>query len=136
MQRVFRPYWEWECFHAGMYETLPPPPMTGDEAKEAYRAFLADLDRFDAAISKVFREWPKSCEQFLTNKSINRIAWIGQASMCIETGVPEVFKSGFALLNQDQMGAANGLAKKRLDQWVLDKRLENTLKNGSLWGTL
>lgn len=130
MKRVYKPYWEWECFHAGMYETTPPDGMKADEAKEAYAVFLRDIPRFDAAITRVFKEWPKSCDNFLTNTSINRIAWIGQSSMCIETGVPEFFKSGFQLLSNSERNAANKKAKERLDEWTFTKCQKDMYENG------
>lgn len=117
-KQIFHPYWDWECFHAGFFETSPPSNMTKDEAKYAYYLFLRDLPRFEAALQRVLLEWPISCEQFLSNSSINRIAWLGQASMCIETGVPSYFKSGFQFLSATEKNAANNMAKKYLDLWL------------------
>lgn len=87
-------------------------------ALDVYRDFLANLDRFEAAIKRVFREWPHSCEQFLTNTSMNRVAWIGQSALCIETGIPSVFRGGYKLLTKKQQIAADRLAQKYLDGWV------------------
>lgn len=116
LTRKFYPYWDWECFHAGMYETTKEG-VHPDTAKEIYREFLSDLGRFESAITRVFSEWPKSCEQFLTNPSINKIAWVGQASLCIATGLPAVFRGGFKLLTPEQQTAANEMASKHIKQW-------------------
>lgn len=104
-----------------MYESAPPAGLTADTAKEAYRDFLADTPRFAAAMQRVLNEWPNSCDQFLSNDSINRIAWLGQASMCIETGVPMCFRGGFKLLSATQQKTANALAAEFFKKWVRSK---------------
>ena len=52
-------------------------------------------------MERVVKEWPVSCEHFLTKHGMNRIAWLGQASMCIETGIPRFFRGGFNLMTQE-----------------------------------
>ncbi len=112
-------HWEtWECVPAGMYETLPPKGMDADAAMESYREFLADLGRFESAIKRVMIEWPISCDQFLSNSSINRVAWIGQSSMCIATGIPACFRGGFRLLTEEQQNDANAMAEWYLQMWL------------------
>jgi hypothetical protein len=92
-------------------------PLSPDEAKSAYSTFLMDLPRFEAALIRVVTEWPKSCEQFLTNASLNRIAWLGQAAMCMDTGVPCIYRAGFSAMTAACRDAANDLAEKYLAQW-------------------
>jgi len=115
--RVYHHWEKWECVKAGFYETEAPPNVTPDDAREAYRAFLADIPRFVSAMQRVLTEWPHSCEQFLTNTSINRIAWMGQAAMCIETGVPSCFRGGFKLLTPHQQKAANAAGAQMILAW-------------------
>lgn len=118
VRRIYHHYRDWECVSGGMYETTAPSGMSPDSARQAYADFLSDLDRFEAALVAVISEWPVSCEQFLTNVGINRIAWLGQASMAIATGVPCVFRAGFKLLDKSQQGAANDLASRYLAKWI------------------
>ena len=132
MKRAYKPYWEWECFHAGMYETRPPDGMTPDDAREAYAVFLRDIPRFKDAIARVFEEWPNSCEHFLTNRSINRVAWIGQSSMCMATGVSEFFKGGFQLLTNEDRRLANEAAQEALEQWIFTRQQKDIYENGLL----
>jgi hypothetical protein len=117
INRVYHPWQMWECYRAGFYETAAPGGMKSDEAKEAYRTFLSDLSAFRAGMERVGKEWPHSCQQFLTNPSINRIAWLGQSAMCITTGVPACFRGGFSLLTPDQQDAANAAAQEYLTEW-------------------
>lgn len=117
MKRIHHRWEKWECVPAGMYASIPPARMTADEACAAYAAFLQDISRFRVALARVLDEWPISCEQFLSNEGINRIAWLGQASMCIATGVPNAYRGGFKLLTQRQQQQANAAAAEFLSKW-------------------
>lgn len=119
-ERIFHPWHEWECYKCGFYDTSPPDGMTKDEAKKSYADFLSDSDRFEAAMERVSQEWPKSCEHFLTNENINRVAWLGQAAMCIETGVSSFYRAGFMLLDLPNQNKANETAQKFLTRWLSD----------------
>jgi hypothetical protein len=101
-----------------MFDTVPPPGLAADEAREWYAEFLSDIPWFKTTLQRVVQEWPISCEQFLSNRNINRIAWLGQASMCIELSIPAVFRGGFKLLSDTQQGAANEAAQNCLDRWL------------------
>lgn len=115
--RIFHTYDKWECHKAGFYRQTVDG-MTAEECRIAYRDFLADISRFRMAAYAVIREWPNSCEHYLTNFAMNRIAWVGQASMCYATGVPSRFCSGFNLLSADQQGAANEVALDAINEWM------------------
>lgn len=115
--RVFHTYDKWECYPAGFYKQNVDG-MTADQCKTSYRDFLSDLERFREAATSVTNEWAMSCEHYLTNFAMNRIAWIGQAAMCYATGVPSKFCSGFNLLADDQQQAANEVALEVLNAWL------------------
>jgi len=80
--------------------------------------FLRDLPRFERGLQRILDEWKRSCEHYLSNENMNRIAWLGQASMCIETGVPACFRGGFNLLTDEEQKAADALALKYLNRWL------------------
>lgn len=122
-ERIFHTYDKWECEKAGFYRQQVEG-MTAEECKTAYRDFLADEDRFRAAATAVINEWENSCEHYLTNFAMNRIAWIGQAAMCYATGVPSKFCSGFNLLTEEQKEAANEVALDVLNDWLLQQGRE------------
>lgn len=128
MKRVYHPWHKWECYKAGFFESAPPSPMTSDEALTAYCVFLRDTPRFEVALARVLNEWPISCEHWLSNDGMNRIAWLGQASMCIATGVPSCFRGGFQLLTDDEREIANRTAEKWLNKWLADRH-EGTLQH-------
>lgn len=124
-KQKFYPYWDWECYHAGMYNKSLPSSISSDDAKLLYAEFLSDLNKFRNAMKRVSREWPKSCEHFLTNPNINRIAWLGQAAMCIDTGISSWFKSGFTILTEMEQDAANECAKQFLLEWLIEYNRKN-----------
>jgi len=118
VKQIYHRYETWECFKAGFYAQSPPDGMTDEQCKESYRDHLRDLDAFQRGVDRVFAEWPISCEHFLTNASINRIAWLGQASMCILTGVPSRYRGGFFLLTPSEQVHANRLSEYNIRDWT------------------
>lgn len=115
--RILHTWDKWECYTAGFYETAKDG-MTKEQCEEEYRTFLSDIPRFKKALSRVITEWKNSCEHYLTNEAMNRVAWLGQASLCIETGIPAAFRGGFMLLTSEQQSAANEAALEYLNLWL------------------
>lgn len=125
--RIFHTYEKWECYKAGFYASRKEG-MTAEQCEQAYAEFLGDDNRFSLALNGVITEWKYSCEHYLTNKSMNRIAWLGQASMCYATGVPSKYCAGFNLLTEEQQTKANEIALTFLNKWlVANNRPEVTM---------
>lgn len=117
MERIFHTWDEWECYPAGFYDNRPADGRSDEEARETYRALLADIPRFRAALRRVIDEWPNSCEHYLTNERMNRIAWLGQASLCIAEGVPARYRGGYMDLTDEQKRDADLAALDALNEW-------------------
>lgn len=117
IDRIFHTYEEWECFKAGFYNTTKEG-MTKTECEEAYRKFLSDTKKFSETLESVITEWKNSCEHYLTNNSMNRIAWLGQASACYALGIPCAFRGGFYLLTEAEQLKANQTALIYLNKWL------------------
>jgi ParB-like chromosome segregation protein Spo0J len=115
--RIFHTYEKWECYKAGFYSSSKDG-MTKAQCEEGYRSFLADTARFSDALEHVITEWKHSCEHYLTNGAMNRIAWLGQAACCYATGIPSEFRSGFFLLSPEQQQRANETALIYLNKWL------------------
>jgi len=118
VKRIYHTWDRWECYPAGFYNNRPPKGMTSEQAELAYRDFLRDSLRFGLALATVCSEWKHSCEHYLTTESMNRIAWLGQAAMCVATGVPSQFRGGYNLLTPDEQVAADALALQYLNAWL------------------
>ena len=125
--RIFHTWDKWECHKAGFYEpTLNG--LTKEECERMYESFLTSEEAFSAALERVIKEWKNSCEHYLTNNAMNRIAWLGQAAACISMGIPSSFRGGFNLLNPEQQEKANAIALKYLNRWLVENgRPEVTL---------
>lgn len=115
--RIFHVHTDWECHKAGFYATKKEG-MTKEQCEKSYEEFLADIPRFSDALSHVISEWKHSCEHYLTNCSMNRIAWLGQAAACYAMGIPAQYRNGFYLLSEDQQKAANECALGYLNKWL------------------
>lgn len=116
--RVYHTWEKWECFQHGFYAERPKD-MTQEEGEAAYRDFLSNLDAFRAALEVVTAGWKFSCEHYLTNDRMNRIAWLGQASVAQALGVPSCCRGGFSMLPDAGKNAANELALEYLNRWLI-----------------
>lgn len=119
MERIYHTWDEWECYPAGFYENKPvDKTMTEDDCISAYREIMTDYDKFHAALWRVINEWKNSCEHYLTNERMNRIAWLGQAAMCIERGIPSKYRSGYMKLSDEEKLQADLTALEALNEWL------------------
>jgi len=123
--RIFHTYDKWECYKNGFFGTTAPEGMTTSQCEEAYAAFLSDDNKFKTALDGVITEWKHSCEHNLTNKSMNRIAWLGQAAMTFATGISSKFCGGFYKLSEEQQGIANHTAFEYLNKWLSNNGYES-----------
>lgn len=115
--RIYHTYDKWECHEAGFY--LPTKKgITKSEGEEIYRDFLRNSPRFEEAANYVIDEWVNSCEHYLSNRAMNRIAWMGQAAACLETGLPSSYCGGFNLLTPEEQEEANQVALDVINKWM------------------
>lgn len=117
--RIYHTWDKWEAFAAGFFDSTPPNrTLTEGRMKQMYADFLRDIPRFQKAMDGVLADWPNSTEHNLSNARMNRIAWLGQAAMCWDTGVPAAFCNGFALLTEEEQERANLAALAHLNKWL------------------
>lgn len=115
--RVFHTFDKWECVQHGMYATCKDG-WSKEQCEQAYFDLLSDAVAFRAEADAVIADWPLSCEHYLTNTAMNRVAWIGQAAVCHKYGVPAKFCGGWSLLSEEQQSAANAVALQVLNDWL------------------
>ena len=116
--RILHTWEKWECYKAGFYAERPPGGLSQQDGEELYREFLSDLDRFDAALKHVTTEWTHSCEHYLTNDRMNRIAWLGQAAAAHAIQMPSCCRGGYHRLTQEQQIDADAMALLYLNEWL------------------
>lgn len=130
INRIYHTYEKWECYPAGFYEESVEG-KDEKELKESYREFLQDLGRFGSALEDVITTWKNSCEHYLTNEKMNRIAWLGQASACLAMGIPSKYRPGYFLLTKPEQEAADLLALDYLNKWLVSRGEEPVTMEGA-----
>ena len=123
-QRIFHTHDKWECLQAGFYKSVVPG-KTAEECEKEYAEFLSNDKRFRDALDHITTKWKHSCEHYLTNRAMNRIAWLGQAAMCYATGIPSKYCSGFNLLSEQQQEHANNIALEYLNKWLINNNIDS-----------
>lgn len=116
--RIFHTYDKWECHKAGFYKSKKEG-WTNEQCEEEFKRILSDELLFSEILNKLIIEWKYSCEHYLTNKSMNRIAWLGQAAVCFHSGVPSKFSSAWFDLSEEIREKANKIALKYLNKWMM-----------------
>lgn len=129
--RIFHHFSKWENVEYDFFATRHKE-WDEDTCKSKYTELMTDLVEFERVLILVTSEWRYACEQNLTNKSLNRIAWLGQASMSYKYKIPAIYSSGWQLLDDDQKHAANEVALKVLNDWLLNNNLEQVSLNDGL----
>lgn len=117
--RIYHGFDKWECYKAGFYAERPPNGMSHEDGEAQYAEFLSDLGRFRHALEVVTGQWACSPEHYLTNDRMNRIAWLGQASVAQALGIPSGCRGGYHKLTETQRAAADALALEYLNKWLL-----------------
>ena len=108
------PYYEWECFKNGMYKTSSEISNYNIHFNNSIK-LLSNQNLFFETGMKVLSEWTISCNNFLSNKNINKIAFIGQVCCCYKFGCPEIIvKDAWKTIDKTIQKEANETAYKIL----------------------
>lgn len=118
MQRIYHRWEEWEDYPAGFFNEQPPKGMTIEDCQNKYAEFLKDMKLFKRSALRVIEEWPNATEHNLSNPNMNRIAWIGQASVCIHCGIPSKYRGGYHLLSEREQLLADSIALEVINYWM------------------
>lgn len=116
--RVFHTYDKWECYAAGFYATHLDGVSKAD-GELLFAEFLKDDAAFRESLGHVIATWKHSCEHYLTNTAMNRLAWLGQAACCYTKGVPSCYRAGWFRLTEQEQSKANATALEYLNRWLL-----------------
>ncbi len=123
MNRIFHTYDKWECHKSGFYRSVKKD-WSHEECENEFVRILTNQKLFSEILEKVTSEWKYSCEHYLTNASMNRIAWLGQAAVCYHSGVPSRYSSAWTRISEEDRGLANATALKHLNNWLSNNGLD------------
>ncbi|MGL4338307.1 MAG: hypothetical protein ACRCST_15595 [Turicibacter sp.] len=107
MNRIYYPYWEWEDFINGMYET-----KIKHDRVELCKKLLSSSNLYDA-MKRVVNEWPISSNQNLMGNTNNKQSWLGQSACCLIHSANEIeVREAWSKLTDNQRIEANKIADK------------------------
>lgn len=123
MNRIYHPYWLWEDYLHRMYETPLKSKISGVDEEERLLKVVECLGNEKTCykyMKLVIDQWKYACEYRLTNKSLNRIAWLGQCACCLYGGIKQdETKKAWHLLSEEQQ-KANEIARKLIEEWEVE----------------
>jgi hypothetical protein len=88
---------------------------------------------YKQAMKQVVFEWENSMINFLTNKNINRRAYLGHCAVFYKLKIPEyIVRYAWKKLTDKQRYLADKVAEETIKEWELwyMQKLNNTLRNG------
>ena len=116
IKRIYHPYNLWEDYKNGFYKS--ETNLNLDEQIEVCKNLFLDLKEFENILNILIRDWKYSMEHNLTNESLNKIAYLGQASCAYKFKISnDISRQGYNLLNAYEKQKADDMAKKYLEKW-------------------
>lgn len=114
IKQVYHPYWLWEEQKYNMWGAVKDRMAALEWAIE----FTGDNELYGKWMQKVVEDWQYSCEHNLTNKTQNRLAWVGHAACAYANKCPEdIVRKAWGYLTEEQQRLANMQAQKAIEKW-------------------
>lgn len=121
LKQIFHPYYLWEDYKLGFYDNI-----SGKNKQELINKVVelfSNQDLTEEFMQRVINEWIYSCEHNLTNYSMNRVAYLGQAACCIYAGVPSsITMEAWSLVSKDNRDKADAIANKIIAKYELNNK--------------
>ena len=113
-KRVYHPYLDWEEIRFNMWGEVDNRKEWVQKAIE----FTGNHKLYGSYMMRVTKEWPISCENALTDTSLNRRAWIGHAAVALAIQCPEdIVREAWKHLTDEQQLLANQEANAAIAAW-------------------
>lgn len=119
MKRIYRPYWTWEDYQNGMWSKVQKDVEKNYLIKAI--KFTSDYKKYGKAMQEVVKKWENTMLHNLTNKNINRLAFVGHCAVTYKICVPEyITRMAWSKLTDKQKYLANEEAKKAIKHWEIN----------------
>lgn len=116
MKQIYHSWDKWEDHKYGFYDNI-----SGRNKKDMINKVIemfSDPELTEICMRKVIKEWLFSCEHNLTNLSMNRIAYLGQAACCVFAGIPSsITMEAWGLVPEEKRNIADLIADKLIKEW-------------------
>ena len=116
IERIYHHYLDMEefCPDGGMWKDNDNKSIFIKKSKD----LLCNIERFSETLMNLISNWKNSCGHNLSNISMNRIAWMGQAACYYECkSSEESTRFAWRLLTPEQQKLANSEAMKAILHW-------------------
>lgn len=114
MERIYHPVSKWEEMTHNMWGSVSDKSAALEQAIK----FTGDHKLYGSYMDRVVVEWKYSCENALTDKSINRRAWLGHAACALAIQLPEnIIREAWGHLSEKQRVLANNEAARAIAYW-------------------
>jgi hypothetical protein len=114
MKKIWHHIDNWEEIEFGMWADVKDP----EKHLESAIKFTGNHKLYGSYMKRVIREWPISCENSLTDRLLNRKAWIGHAACALALGCPEdITRKAWGRLTDEQRLLANKQADRYIKEW-------------------
>jgi hypothetical protein len=116
-KKVYHHYLKWEEINFNMWGTV--------ENKKKYLKkaidFTGNHKKYGKFMMRVVNEWKFSCENALTDASLNQRAWVGHAACALAFGCPEdITREAWGHLTNEQRILANKEADRAIECWKIN----------------
>lgn len=113
-KRIYHPCTDWEEITFNMWGDIG----NRDEAIKKATEFTSNHKLYGKYMGRVVSEWPISCENALTDYTLNRRAWVGHAAVALALGIPEdITRAAWSKLSNEQQFLANEEASAAIRIW-------------------
>jgi len=114
--------WElWEDYKAGFYDNVSGE-RKNTMIKKVVEMFSSKV-LTELYMTRVIEEWFYSCEQNLTNPSMNRVAYLGQAACCLYAGcTSSITMEAWHLVSKENRDIADNIAMNVINKWELNNK--------------
>lgn len=117
LKQIYHPYWLWEDWKLGFYNSFSTEEKKQKQPK-VIEMFCNEKET-EYYMRKVVKEWKYSCEQNLTNTQMNRIAWLGQGACLLHSKSPsELTMETWKYIPEENQKIANSIAEKIINNYV------------------
>jgi hypothetical protein len=120
IKRKHHHFSKWEEHKHGMWNVITGKKK--DDLLIKAIEFTGNAELYGKYMMRVATEWKHSCDENLSNKSLNRQAWIGHAACCLAIGCPEsITREAWHHLSQEQQDRANKKADEAILFWETNR---------------
>lgn len=121
IKRIYHPYWLWEDYKHGFYDNV------SGEQKKLMIAKVVEMFNDEKKTKEmmffIVDNWQYSCEHNLTNESLNKIAYIGQAACCIFYKIPStITMEAWSKLTEEVKRRSDKIALEAIKRWTIKNK--------------